>query len=164
MKPVMPNAQLDWDDQGRPYSRVFDDVYFSDLSGLEETRYVFIEQNRLKERFAALPADGRLVIGETGFGTGLNFLCAWQLFEECARADARLHFVSVEKYPLSRDDLQRALTLWPELSRFSEPLLEQYVAVHEGFQRLVFDGGRVTLTLLIGDVLDMLPQLDRKST
>lgn len=75
MKPVMPNAQLDWDDQGRPYSRVFDDVYFSDLSGLEETRYVFIEQNRLKERFAALPAHGRLVIGETGFGTAELPLC-----------------------------------------------------------------------------------------
>ena len=45
----MPNAQLDWDDQGRPHSRLFDDVYFSDKSGLEETRYVFIEQNALRE-------------------------------------------------------------------------------------------------------------------
>ncbi len=33
MKPVLPHAQLDWDDQGRPRSRVFDDVYFSDQSG-----------------------------------------------------------------------------------------------------------------------------------
>ncbi|MBK5414576.1 bifunctional tRNA (5-methylaminomethyl-2-thiouridine)(34)-methyltransferase MnmD/FAD-dependent 5-carboxymethylaminomethyl-2-thiouridine(34) oxidoreductase MnmC [Pseudomonas sp. TH31] len=160
MKPVMPNAQLDWDDQGRPYSRVFDDVYFSDLSGLEETRYVFIEQNRLKERFAALPADGRLVIGETGFGTGLNFLCAWQLFEEQAVAGARLHFVSVEKYPLTALDLKRALALWPELKPFADQLLAQYVAIHQGFQRLVLDNGRVTLTLLIGDALEQLPQLD----
>ncbi|EJM08146.1 hypothetical protein PMI19_00173 [Pseudomonas sp. GM16] len=44
MKPVLPHAQLDWDDQGRPRSRVFDDVYFSDKSGLEETRYVFLER------------------------------------------------------------------------------------------------------------------------
>jgi len=157
---ITQHAQIDWDEHGNPHSRAFADVYFSSESGLDETRHVFLVQNDLRNRFGALPAGGRLVIGETGFGTGLNFLCAWQLFEECARADARLHFVSVEKYPLSRDDLQRALTLWPELSRFSEPLLEQYVAVHEGFQRLVFDGGRVTLTLLIGDVLDMLPQLD----
>ena len=77
MNPVSPNAQLDWDDQGRPRSRVFDDVYFSDQSGLDETRYVFLEQNHLQQRFAALPEGGRLVIGETGFGTGLNFLCAW---------------------------------------------------------------------------------------
>lgn len=160
MKPVMPHAQLDWDDQGRPYSRVFDDVYFSDQSGLEETRYVFIEQNRLAERFAALPEGGRLVIGETGFGTGLNFLCAWQVFEQYATAGARLHFVSVEKYPLNLPDLQRALALWPELKVFADQLLAQYAAIHQGFQRLVLDNGRVTLTLLIGDALEQLPQLD----
>ncbi len=160
MKPVLPHAQLDWDAQGLPRSRVFDDVYFSDLSGLDETRYVFLEQNLLRERFAALPVGGRLVIGETGFGTGLNFLCAWQLFEQHAVAGARLHFVSVEKYPLSAPDLQRALALWPELKAYSDQLLAQYVAIHQGFQRLVLDNGRVTLTLLIGDALEQLPQLD----
>ncbi|PRA31420.1 bifunctional tRNA (5-methylaminomethyl-2-thiouridine)(34)-methyltransferase MnmD/FAD-dependent 5-carboxymethylaminomethyl-2-thiouridine(34) oxidoreductase MnmC [Pseudomonas poae] len=159
MNPIT-HAQLDWDDQGRPHSRVFDDVYFSDKSGLEETRYVFLEQNRLQERFAALPVGGRLVIGETGFGTGLNFLCAWQLFAQHAVPGARLHFVSVEKYPLSHADLQRALALWPELQPFAEPLLAQYIAIHQGFQRLVLDNGRVTLTLLIGDALEQLPQLD----
>ncbi|WP_064120331.1 bifunctional tRNA (5-methylaminomethyl-2-thiouridine)(34)-methyltransferase MnmD/FAD-dependent 5-carboxymethylaminomethyl-2-thiouridine(34) oxidoreductase MnmC [Pseudomonas fluorescens] len=160
MKPVLPHAQLDWDEQGRPRSRVFDDVYFSDKSGLDETRYVFLEQNRLAERFAALPTSGRLVIGETGFGTGLNFLCAWQLFEQHAVAGARLHFVSVEKYPLSPADLQRALTLWPELKPLADQLLTHYVAIHQGFQRITLAGGRVTLTLLIGDALEQLPQLD----
>ena len=160
MNPVSPNAQLDWDDQGRPRSRVFDDVYFSDQSGLDETRYVFLEQNHLQQRFAALPEGGRLVIGETGFGTGLNFLCAWQLFDQHAAPGARLHFVSVEKYPLSHADLQRALGLWPELKPWADQLLAQYVAIHQGFQRLVLDAGRVTLTLLIGDALEQLPQLD----
>ncbi len=160
MKAVLPHAQLDWDDQGRPRSRVFDDVYFSDKSGLDETRYVFLEQNRLAERFAALPASGRLVIGETGFGTGLNFLCAWQLFEQHAVTGARLHFVSVEKYPLSPADLQRALALWPELKPLADQLLTHYVAIHQGFQRITLANGRVTLTLLIGDALEELPQLD----
>ncbi|MEE4124174.1 bifunctional tRNA (5-methylaminomethyl-2-thiouridine)(34)-methyltransferase MnmD/FAD-dependent 5-carboxymethylaminomethyl-2-thiouridine(34) oxidoreductase MnmC [Pseudomonas viridiflava] len=157
---ITRHAQIDWDEQGNPHSRTFSDVYFSTESGLEETRHVFLVQNDLRRRFTELPEDGRLIIGETGFGTGLNFLCAWQLFDECARPGARLQFVSVEKYPLSRDDLQRALALWPELAEFADPLLDQYVAVHEGFQRMVFDQGRITLTLLIGDALDMLPQLD----
>ena len=162
MTTEMPNAQIDWDNQGRPHSRVFDDVYFSDKSGLEETRYVFIEQNALRERFAALPVNGQLVIGETGFGTGLNFLCAWQLFEQTAHPDARLHFISVEKYPLTRDDLQRALALWPELATWSEQLLAAYFAIHPGFQHVSLANGRVTLTLLIGDVLEQLPQLDAR--
>jgi tRNA 5-methylaminomethyl-2-thiouridine biosynthesis bifunctional protein len=157
---VAGHARLEWDAQGRPYSPAFDDVYFSLASGLDETHHVFIEQNRLRERFAALAAGERLVIGETGFGTGLNFLCAWQLFEQCAASTARLHFVSVEKYPLCPADLQRALGLWPSLAAEAHALLGQYVAIHPGFQRLVFAQGRVTLTLMIGDALEQLPLLD----
>lgn len=156
------HAQLDWDERGQPLSRSYGDIYFSQENGLEETRYVFLANNDLAARFAAL-ADGEcLNIGETGFGTGLNFLCAWQLFEQQAPAGARLHFVSVEKYPLHHDDLQRALALWPELAPLSTELLAQYRAIHPGFQRLLLAGGRVVLTLLIGDAMEQLPQLDAR--
>jgi len=160
--PDFQHAQLDWDEHGQPLSRGFGDVYFSRASGLEETRYVFLAHNQLPERFAALPVDGRLTVGETGFGTGLNFLCAWQLFEQTAPAGAHLHFVSVEKFPLSAADLQRALALWPELAPYATELLQQYVAVYPGFQRLLFAEGRVVLTLLVGDVLERLPELDAR--
>lgn len=160
MTEVTQYAQIDWDEQGRPHSRQFDDIYFSKDQSLEETRHVFIDQNDLRQRFSTMAPEQCLVIGETGFGTGLNFFCAWQLFNECANADARLHFISVEKYPLSHADLARALALWPELAPFSAALLAQYVAVHDGFQTFVFDQGRVRLTLMIGDALEQLPQLD----
>ncbi|WP_087501524.1 bifunctional tRNA (5-methylaminomethyl-2-thiouridine)(34)-methyltransferase MnmD/FAD-dependent 5-carboxymethylaminomethyl-2-thiouridine(34) oxidoreductase MnmC [Pseudomonas sp. SID14000] len=160
MSTLLQHAQIDWDDQGRPHSRQYDDVYFAVNEGIEETRHVFLGQTRLAERFAALAPHACLVIGETGFGTGMNFYCAWQLFEQHAHAEARLHFVSVEKYPLGHEDMARAVRLWPELAAYSQPLLEQYVAVHQGFQQFTFDNGRVTLTLLIGDVLEQLPQLD----
>ena len=153
-------ARLEWDEQGQPLSSQFADVYFSNENALAETRYVFLANNQLPERFAALTANQQLVIGETGFGTGLNFLCAWQLFEQHATATARLHFVSVEKYPLNCADLQRALALWPELAPYAEQLLAQYVALHPGFQRLVFADGRIVLTLLIGDARELFGQLD----
>ncbi|KRW57969.1 bifunctional tRNA (5-methylaminomethyl-2-thiouridine)(34)-methyltransferase MnmD/FAD-dependent 5-carboxymethylaminomethyl-2-thiouridine(34) oxidoreductase MnmC [Pseudomonas sp. TTU2014-080ASC] len=159
-KPETPNADLEWDERGQPISAQFGDVYFSKDDGLAETRHVFIANNQLPERFAALGARQQFVIGETGFGTGLNFLCAWQLFEQLAPAGARLHFISVEKYPLTRSDLERALQLWPELAVFSAQLLAQYRAIHPGFQRLTFANGRIVLTLLVGDVLEQLPQLD----
>ncbi|MBK5008033.1 bifunctional tRNA (5-methylaminomethyl-2-thiouridine)(34)-methyltransferase MnmD/FAD-dependent 5-carboxymethylaminomethyl-2-thiouridine(34)oxidoreductase MnmC [Pseudomonas sp. S32] len=157
---LLQHAQIDWDDQGRPHSRQYDDVYFAVNEGIDETRHVFLGQTRLAERFTALAAHDCLVIGETGFGTGMNFYCAWQLFEQHATAGARLHFVSVEKYPLSHHDMARAVRLWPELAAFGEPLLAQYVAVHPGYQQFTFAEGRVTLTLLVGDVLEQLPQLD----
>ncbi|SDC52851.1 tRNA 5-methylaminomethyl-2-thiouridine biosynthesis bifunctional protein [Pseudomonas guariconensis] len=156
----LQHAQIDWDDQGRPHSRQYDDVYFSKNEGIEETQHVFLEQNRLRERCTALTPQDCLVIGETGFGTGMNFYCAWQLFAEHAPRGARLHFVSVEKYPLTREDLARAVQLWPQLEPYWQPLLAQYVAVHGGFQQFSFDHGRVTLTLMVGDALTQLPTLD----
>jgi tRNA 5-methylaminomethyl-2-thiouridine biosynthesis bifunctional protein len=158
--PSTQHADLEWDENGQPISAQFGDMYFSKEDALAETHHVFIANNQLPERFAALGNGEMFVIGETGFGTGLNFLCAWRLFDRLAPADARLHFVSVEKYPLKRDDLQRALQLWPELAEHSAQLLNEYRAIHPGFQRLSLAGGRVVLTLLIGDVLEQLPQLD----
>ena len=149
---------LDWLD-GQPYSRRFGDVYFSRASGVEETRHVFLQHNQLGERWRKLNSGTLFTIAETGFGTGLNFLCAWQLWHEIAPANARLHFVSTEKYPLSHHELAQALALWPELAALSASLLEQYHAPCAGWRRLTFDDGRVTLTLLIGDARETLHEL-----
>ncbi len=151
------NHPLDWRD-GQPWSSRFGDPYFSRASGLDETRHVFLRHNRLAERWHALAPQTRFVIGETGFGTGLNFLCAWQLWTECAPAHAHLHFVSVEKYPLTRDELARALALWPQLAPWRDALLAQYADLPPGWHRFTFD--RVTLTIAVGDVADALEQLE----
>jgi tRNA 5-methylaminomethyl-2-thiouridine biosynthesis bifunctional protein len=146
-----------WKD-GQPYSTLHHDVYFSRASGLEETRHVFLAQNRLSERWQALQQP-HFTICETGFGTGLNFLCAWQLWNEIAPVHAALHFVSTEKFPLSPEELKQALALWPQLAVFSDKLLAQYGLLAPGWHKLAFDHGRVTLTLLVGDARDTLPQL-----
>ena len=150
---------IDWID-GQPYSPHFGDVYFSRASGIDETRHVFIEGNRLAERFAALAPGATFAIGETGFGTGLNFLCAWQVFEAQAHPEARLHFVSTEILPLPAGELARALALWPQLSALARHVLDQWDELPCGWQRFVFDGGRITLTLLVGDARATLPQVD----
>lgn len=154
------HAQLHWDDQGQPLSSAYDDVYFSRESGLEETRYVFLQHNRLVERFTALREHDCMVVGETGFGTGLNFLCCWQLFERQAPSDARLHFISAERFPLQPTDLQQALALWPELEDYSRELLHAYQVIQPGMQTLLLAGGRVPLTLLVGEACEQLAQLD----
>lgn len=139
-----------------PFSRAYDDIYFTSGAGLEESRYVFLRHNGLPGRWR-----GREVftIAETGFGTGLNFLLTWQAWRECADASQRLDYLSVERHPLSRDDLARALALWPQLRELSAALLAQYPPPRGGAHRLEFDEGRVCLTLLFGDVARMLPPL-----
>ena len=150
--------RFDWKD-GQPYSSEFDDVYFSADSGLEESRHVFLQGNRLAERFTALNSGECFCVGETGFGTGLNFLCVWQLFEQTAAAGASLDFFSVEKFPLNEDDLRAALALWPGLGGWAEVLLARWRRRVPGWNRWNFANGRVRLTLAMEDVAEALPQL-----
>ena len=157
-QPWKPGSNaLIWQD-GQPVSEQFGDVYFSRVSGIEETHHVFLRQNHLEARWKVLDTP-IFTIAETGFGTGLNFLCAWQLWLQCAPKHARLHFVSTEQYPLSHADMQQALSLWPQLSELSTHLLQQYSLLTPGWRRMAFEQGRVTLTLLIGDARQTLPQL-----
>jgi tRNA 5-methylaminomethyl-2-thiouridine biosynthesis bifunctional protein len=120
------HAELEWDEQGQPLSKSFGDVYFSKANGLEETRHVFLQHNQLTERWQQLSGNNFFVIGETGFGSGLNFLAAWDLWLKTAPSSAQLHFVSVEKFPLHKNDLQKALALWPELEILSSQLIDAY--------------------------------------
>lgn len=131
----LPGADLRWDASGAPLSGSFDDIYFSLENGLAETEWVFLRNNRLAERWRALdPArPGLFVIGETGFGTGLNFLCAWRLWRDIAPDNWRLHFISAEKFPLTHADLRRALAQWPQLADLSAELLAVYPARIAGF-------------------------------
>ena len=155
--PIQP-AKIDWQDN-TPVASDYDDPYFSRQDGMAESRYVFLEGNRLNERFAALRADQYFVIGETGFGTGLNCLLAAQRFLEDAPPGARLHLISVEKHPLSLEDLRIALSHWPELEHLSAALLAQYPAPTPGLHRLELHPA-ISLTLLYGEAEQLWPLFD----
>ncbi|MFQ2221743.1 bifunctional tRNA (5-methylaminomethyl-2-thiouridine)(34)-methyltransferase MnmD/FAD-dependent 5-carboxymethylaminomethyl-2-thiouridine(34) oxidoreductase MnmC [Aeromonas enteropelogenes] len=159
------HARLDWNEAGTPVSSDFGDVYFSNDNGLSETRYVFLQQNQLPARFSHHDGD-TFVIGETGFGTGLNFLATMKAFLEQTSQSGnalRLHFISFEKYPLTRDDLRKALDAWPELAHFSQDLVKQWPLPVSGCHRLNFASGRIRLDLWFGDIKDMLPQVPHQA-
>nr|WP_201746699.1 bifunctional tRNA (5-methylaminomethyl-2-thiouridine)(34)-methyltransferase MnmD/FAD-dependent 5-carboxymethylaminomethyl-2-thiouridine(34) oxidoreductase MnmC [Enterobacter hormaechei] len=157
-------ANLEFNAEGTPVSRDFDDVYFSNDNGLEETRYVFLDGNHLGTRFPEHPRS-LFVVAESGFGTGLNFLTLWQAFD-CFRAAypeatlQRLHFISFEKFPLTAHDLRLAHQSWPELAHWAEQLQTQWPPAIGGCHRLILDDGRVTLDLWLGDINDLTDKLD----
>lgn len=155
-KPI--SAHLNWNSQ-TPYSDKYDDIYFSTENGLAETEFVFLQKNNLDSRFSS-EKQTIFTIAETGFGTGLNFLAAWKLWQETAPKDTHLHFISVEKYPISIEDLTKALSLWPELDALSKQLIAQYPPPTLGFHQLNFDDDRVTLTLMLGDAIACYSQLN----
>lgn len=134
---------------GAPRSKDFDDVYFSVENGLAETRHVFLDGNNLP---AAWEGQELFSIGENGFGTGLNFLATWLLFEEMSDPGQRLHFTSFEQYPLSVSELEAAL------SPFSEEiggLMEVYLSQYPNIET-----PNVKLTFIEGDVNEQLPKFD----
>ncbi len=161
-------AALDWqliDNIEVPVSRQFGDVYFSKDNGLLETRHVFLNGNDLTERLATLNDFEYFCVGETGFGTGLNILALWQLWQQ-VRPDnhSHLHAISVEKFPLGKPDLIRALKAWPELAPLAEQLLQQYPLLIAGCHRLSFPEERFSLDLWLGDAHDMFPLMEKTAS
>ncbi|AHG18814.1 FAD-dependent oxidoreductase [Chania multitudinisentens RB-25] len=162
--PPIQTAALSWNEQGTPVSKQFDDVYFSNQDGLEETRYVFLNGNRLPQRFTEHARSG-FIVAETGFGTGLNFLTLWQAFARFRSAYPtatlqRLHFISFEKFPLQPADLAAAHAQWPELAAFASELRAQWPLPLAGCHRLLLADGNITLDLWFGDVNQLLPHID----
>ncbi|MFK8042912.1 bifunctional tRNA (5-methylaminomethyl-2-thiouridine)(34)-methyltransferase MnmD/FAD-dependent 5-carboxymethylaminomethyl-2-thiouridine(34) oxidoreductase MnmC [Congregibacter sp.] len=155
---AMETAHLQWTGDGEPRSIHYDDCYFSPDNGLAESQYVFIEGSNLESRLSH-PNTPLFTIGELGFGTGLNFLQTWQCFERFAGPDTRLHFWSVDRHPLRRDDFEQALGRWPQLSEYASQLIDAYPPPLPGLHRRVFAGGRVTLDLVWADVQEALPEL-----
>ncbi len=77
---------------------------------------------------------------------------------------SRLHFISVEKYPLTQADLRKALAAWPELAPLSQPLIDQWPLPVSGCHRLLFADGRIRLDLWFGDIKEMLPHVPHPAT
>ena len=150
-----PPAKLDWSRPGTPAATAFGDVYFSTDGGLDETRTVFLKGCGLPDRWEDRSC---FTVAELGFGSGLNFLAAWQLWEQTAQPTQRLHFVSIEKFPFDKAQLTRALSAWPELQTLSTQLIASWPGRVKGLHRLEF--GSVTLTLVHDDVLNAFDQID----
>ena len=165
-------AKVEWqmDDTGNmvPVSGEFGDVYFSHADGLAETRHVFLAHNQLPDRLAGLVPQQCFTIAELGFGTGLNLLATWQLWRQLRDtypqlADARLHFITTEKFPIPLADLTHILALWgqraPELVALIEPLLAAYPPLIAGCHRLDFSYDNLTVDIWLGDAAQSLSKL-----
>ena len=154
-----PPPDLDWSRGITPIAANFDDIYFSVDGGIEETKAVFLAGCGLPQ---AWHSQSIYTIGELGFGTGLNFLTTWQVWEDemAAPQKSHLHFISIEKYPLDKQQLCKALEAWPQLAPFAARLIQAWPGRVKGFHRLEF--GNITLTLIHDDVSRALNSLNAK--
>jgi len=157
MKRALPSPGLTWLPHRVAYCERFGDIYRSQDGALAETRHVFLNGCGLPEAWRAAES---FVVCETGFGAGLNFMATYDLWQRTRPPKSRLHYISVEGYPLSHDELRECVGRWPELRHAAQDLMRVYLHPQPGFQRFVLDDGRIILTLLLGEAREMLAALE----
>lgn len=155
-------ANVHFNDAGTPVADHFDDVYFSNDSGCDETQHVFVEGNDLAQRWQNCRTR-HFTIAETGFGTGLNCLVAMRAFKQFRAANPehplqQLYIVSTEKFPIAVDDLTRALAVFPSVADEVAALAALYPPALPGCHRLALPDWHTTIDLWMGDVHELLPQ------
>lgn len=157
LKPARP----DLDSAGLPYSSDYGDIYHAAQGSLAQARHVFLAGNGLPRRWAGRE---RFVVCETGFGLGGNFLALWQAWRADPSRCRRLHVVSLEAHPFTRDGLAAMwrASLAPELRALANELLDQWPEPLPGLHRLEFEAGALTLTLGFGQALVLAPRLEAR--
>lgn len=128
-----PDGIVEWTEDGQPRSRQFGDVYFSAEDGLAEARTVFLRGCGLPQAWAG---RRRFVVGELGFGTGLNIAALLDLWRATRPAGGHLHIFSVEAFPLTAGEAGRALARWPELDPITALLTARWPGPARGHHRL----------------------------
>jgi len=151
------NAKITWLESGLPYSTQFQDIYYSRDNAVAESQHVFLEANKLRQRWEQDSSIETFHIGELGFGSGLNFLQVMKLWQELDKRPTRLNYIAFEKHPLTIEQLQRIHQHWPSLITQSAELVEQYTDHSEGCHRIPLTNG-IILDIYYGDAFDQLNQ------
>lgn len=162
------SESVDWLKDGSPYSHRFQDRYHSCTGGLAQAAGVFLRGCGLPQGWRG---QAHFTILETGFGLGQNFLATWAAWQADPQRCQHLHFVSVEAYPVAAADLVRAARLAEAglgdlhtplvpIAPLAEELADVWLNLSPGIHTFYFAQGQVQLTLAVGDVAKVLPQLD----
>ena len=155
-------ANLDWDDKANPYSKEYQDIYYSKADALAESSYIFLQANNLTERWQKLSGNN-FVIGECGFGGGLNFLntCRhWHEQFKDKQTDSTLYYLACDLHPFKKDDLIKLYKNYPELKVYSDALLKSYPSHTPGTHSrdFIFGNTKIVLVFMLGDAREMLEQ------
>lgn len=150
-----PSSAAPWRGDEPPFSARFDDHYYSRHDGRAECGHVFLTGNDLPARWQGRK---RFLVGELGFGTGLNMAETWRLWKTVRQPGQKLELVSIESFPLTTKEAASALGAWPALAVEREAMVRHWPALMAG-QRIALDDS-TTLSVLIGGAEDRLARWD----
>jgi tRNA U34 5-methylaminomethyl-2-thiouridine-forming methyltransferase MnmC len=148
--PQTTSQPLEWRDGDMPYSTAFGDHFYCQTDGRLECSHVFLDGNGLPARW--LHQDD-FRIGELGFGTALNFCETWRQWKLARRPGTRLRFMSFELYPMQAEEIDRALSRWPEIDAERLALVAVWPKAPEGIVSLQLDA-QTRLDVVCGPALE----------
>lgn len=146
---------LQFDADGAPINLLYRDVYRSRHGAWAEAQSVFVTAARSSP---AWHRSASFNVLELGFGLGVNFLATCHAQRSDTDSPRRIHYVALERHPLSTRDLERAHAALGLTSQ-GHALREHWPCLTPGTHRLSFDHDRVILWLVIGDARSTLPGL-----
>ncbi len=155
----------------------YQDRYFDVVNAIAEAHHVYFEGCQLLSHLKA--QQGRLKIGETGFGAGRVLLALIDFLAEQASHNPpespwQIEFASVELHPLSPERLADLLNLFrpvepgSSMGRWIDSVTAAYsqfdLSQFHGWQEQVINTpfATVTLRLWLGEALEMLTALESK--
>ncbi|MBS9777240.1 MAG: tRNA (5-methylaminomethyl-2-thiouridine)(34)-methyltransferase MnmD [Gammaproteobacteria bacterium] len=139
---------------GKPVSITYDDCYFASEDAIAESHFDFIDGNQLPQRFTKTTPT-LFTIAETGFGTGLNFMLAAELWHRVAPNNRKLHYISTEKHPIDKSTLTAIYQQQQWDNKSCQQVINNYPTLSVGVHNLPISPN-ITLTLLLGDSLQMI--------
>lgn len=151
---------ITFEENKTPKSQHFNDIYYNVDGGLEEKTYVFIQANKLPEKFENLTQDFNIL--ELGFGTGLSFLLTVLEFNKY-NSNFSLNFTSTELYPLTYEEIDLSLQVWTEL--YSQEIVQEFLRQYKQAdltKDIKIKLAGVNLTILVGDARETLKSIEEK--
>ncbi|MBE6429391.1 MULTISPECIES: bifunctional tRNA (5-methylaminomethyl-2-thiouridine)(34)-methyltransferase MnmD/FAD-dependent 5-carboxymethylaminomethyl-2-thiouridine(34) oxidoreductase MnmC [Campylobacter] len=133
------------------YNSEFDDIYFNTYEPLAECEYAYS---------SALDGVNKsaIVVAEAGFGVGLNFFCTIAKFKSLNKKS--LHYIAVEKYPFSKDELASIYEQFGLDSSIYKEFLDSYHIVPNSLLRIYLLNHTIILDLYFGDILEFLDECE----
>ncbi len=144
----------------------YNDCYFSYEEGIEEARTVSVASSDVVN--IAKDLKDKLIVAETGFGTGLNFLAMlMSLYENDINIDVK--YYTVDKYPLSKERIEELFDPFKERllgqNYYTEAWDKLFKSIKPGWNNIDFTFFKINVELNFfnGDILDMLNDINIKA-
>ena len=145
----LKSPKLQWLNSKTPFSKEYEDRYYSEDNPVEECKYVYLNSNGLPKRWIT-STEKRFIIAEIGFGLGLNFILSANSHTD-HEINKQLHYIAFEKSPPTKKQVDKFFKSFPELQKYSRVLRNKLPKQISGCHRIQFSED-ITLDLHYGDV------------